>query len=123
MQAGEFITDAVIPLGTSRRTRRWVLAESGGVRPRRGRNLKGQCLSFAQREETAVLRAQGQSLRQIAVVIGVSASTVSRELQRNTRAGVPYQATTAHVTAYEQASRPKLSEAAYQRSPACEGGS
>ncbi len=107
MQAGEFITGAVISIGTSRRTGRRVLAEAGGVRPRRGRDLKGRCLSFAQREEIAVLRAQGQSLRQIAAVIGTSASTVSRELKRNSRPGAPYRATTAHVLAYERASRPK----------------
>jgi transposase InsO family protein len=61
MQAGDFITDAVVPIDTSRRTGRRVLAEAGGVRPRRGRDLKGRCLTFAQREEIAVLRAQGHS--------------------------------------------------------------
>ncbi len=59
MQAGDFITDAVVPINSSRRTRRRVLAEAGGVRPRRGRDLKGRCLSFAQREEIAVMRARG----------------------------------------------------------------
>ncbi|WP_246199793.1 IS30 family transposase [Arthrobacter zhaoguopingii] len=107
MQAGDFITDAVLPIGTSRRTGRRVLLEAGGVRPRRGRNLKGRCLSFAQREEIAVLRAQGYSLRQIGAVIGASASTVSRELRRNTRPGAGYRATSAHAMAYERASRPK----------------
>jgi transposase, IS30 family len=28
----------------------------GGVRPRRGRSLKGRCLSFAEREEIALGR-------------------------------------------------------------------
>lgn len=107
MQAGDFITDAVIPLNTSRRTGRTVLAAAGGVRPRRGRNLKGRCLTFEHREEIAVLRAQGQSLRQIGEVIGRSASTVSRELRRNTKPGTAYRATSAHVLAYERASRPK----------------
>ncbi|WP_315915726.1 helix-turn-helix domain-containing protein [Arthrobacter sp. lap29] len=107
MQAGDFITDAVIPLNTSRRTGRTVLAAAGGVRPRRGRNLKGRCLTFEQREEIAVLRAQGQSLRQIGEVIGRSASTVSRELRRNTKPGTAYRTTSAHVLAYERASRPK----------------
>jgi hypothetical protein len=107
MQAGDFITDAVAAINTSRRTGRRVLVEAGGVRPRRGRDLKGRCLTFAQREEIAVLRAQGQSLRQIATAIGRSASTVSRELRRNTRAGSAYRATSAHALAYERASRPK----------------
>lgn len=34
MQAGEFITDAVLPIETSRRTGRRVLLDAGGVRPR-----------------------------------------------------------------------------------------
>ncbi|WP_255557410.1 IS30 family transposase [Paeniglutamicibacter sp. Y32M11] len=107
MQAGDFITDAVIPLNTSRRTGRTVLAAAGSVRPRRGRNLKGRCLTFEKREEIAILRAQGQSLRKIGAAIGCSASTVSRELRRNTKAGNEYRATSAHVLAYERASRPK----------------
>jgi hypothetical protein len=106
MQAGDFLTDAVLPLGVDRRTGSRILVAAGGVRPRRGRGLKGRCLAFADREEIAVLRAQGKSLRQIAAVIGRAASTVSRELSRNT-AGAAYRATTAHVLAYERASRPK----------------
>ena len=107
MQAGDFLTDAVLPLGVDRRTGARILVAAGGVRPRRGRDLKGRCLTFADREEIAVLRAQGKSLRQIAAVIGRAASTVSRELSRNTAGGAAYRATTAHVLAYERASRPK----------------
>src|SRR3954454_19461622 len=107
MQAGDFITDAVAAINTSRRTGRRVLVEAGGVRPRRGRDLKGRCLTFGQREEIAVLRAQGRSLRQIGTAIGRSASTVSRELRRNTKPGSAYRATSAHALAYERASRPK----------------
>lgn len=98
MQAGDFITDAVAAINTSRRTGRRVLAGAGGVRPRRGRDLKGRCLTFGQREEIAVLRAQGRSLRQIATAIGRSASTVSRELRRNTRAVTTIPAST-HASA------------------------
>lgn len=107
MQAGDFITDAVAPIDTSRRTGRRVLVEAGGVRPRRGRDLKGRCLTFAQREEIAILRSQGKSLREIGAVIGRAASTVSRELRRNTPRGSSYRATTAHVLAFQRASRPK----------------
>lgn len=78
MQAGDFITDAVVPINTSRRTGRRVLAEAGGVRPRRGRDLKGRCLTFARREEIAVLRGQGHSLRRIGAVVGRSASRCPR---------------------------------------------
>ena len=107
MQAGDFLTDAVLPLDVDRRTGARILVAAGGVRPRRGRDLKGRCLTFADREEIAVLRAQGKSLRQIGAVIGRPASTVSRELARNTPRGSSYRARTAHVLAYERASRPK----------------
>ena len=105
MQTGDFITDAVVPIDRSRRTGRRVLAEAGGVRPRRGRNLKCRWLTFAQREENAVLRNQGHSLRRIGAVVGRSASTISRELRRNSVVGLPYRASSAHALANERASR------------------
>ena len=107
MQTGDFITDAVVPIDRSRRTGRRVLAEAGGVRPRRGRNLKCRWLTFAQREENAVLRNQGHSLRRIGAVVGRSASTISRELRRNSVVGLPYRASSAHALANERASRPE----------------
>jgi transposase, IS30 family len=106
LQAGEFIADAAVRSGTYRKQgTRWVAA-CGGVRPRRGRTLKGRCLSFAEREEIALARARGETMRAIARRLGRSPSTVSRELRRNAdRRG--YRATTAHALAYERASRPK----------------
>ena len=51
LQRGEFITDAAAAAGTYRKQgTRWVAA-NGGVRPRRGRDLKGRCLAFREREE------------------------------------------------------------------------
>ncbi len=56
LQAGEFIADAAVQAGTYRKQgTRWVAA-CGGVRPRRGRGLKGRCLSFAEREARARAR-------------------------------------------------------------------
>ena len=50
MARGEFVTAAAAEAGTYReKGTRW-LAASGGVRPRRGRELKGRCLTFAERE-------------------------------------------------------------------------
>jgi IS30 family transposase len=107
LQAGEFLTDAAAVAGTHRwRGLKWV-REAGGVRPRRGRGLKGRCLSFAEREEIAVSWAAGESMRQIARRLGRSPSTISRELRRNACGGGRYRATTAHALAYERASRPK----------------
>ena len=53
MARGEFITDAAAEAGTYRKKgARWLVA-AGGVRPRRGRDLKGRCLTFSEREEIA----------------------------------------------------------------------
>lgn len=107
MQRGEFITDAAEQAGTYRKKGARLLASAGGVRPRRGRDLKGRCLSFMEREEIALGRAAGESLRSIAVRLGRSPSTISRELVRNHDPGRGYRATTAHALAYDRASRPK----------------
>jgi len=108
LQRGEFIADAAVKAGTYRKQgTRWVAA-CGGVRPRRGRALKGRCLSFAEREEIALGRARGETIRVIARRLGRSPSTISRELTRNAdRCDGGYRATTAHALAYERASRPK----------------
>jgi len=108
LQAGEFIADAAVQAGTYRKQgTRWVAA-CGGARPRRGRGLKGRCLSFAEREELALARARGETMRVIARRLNRSPSTISRELRRNAdRRDGDYRATTAHALAYERAGRPK----------------
>ena len=66
MARGEFITDAAAEAGTYRKQgTRWLFA-AGGVRPRRGRDLKGRCLTLPQREEIGLGRARGESIRAIA---------------------------------------------------------
>jgi IS30 family transposase len=42
LQAGEFLTDASAVAGTHRHRGLQWLREAGGVRPRRGRDLKGR---------------------------------------------------------------------------------
>lgn len=107
MADGGFITDAAAAVGTYRgKGRKWLRA-TGGVRPRRGRDLQGRYLSFAEREEIALGRARGQSMRQIATRIGRSPSTVSRELSRNAEAPGRYRPTSAHAAAWVRAERPK----------------
>jgi transposase, IS30 family len=107
LQAGEFIADAVVRAGTCRKQgTRWV-AVWGGVRPRRGRDLRGRCLSFAEREEVALARARGETMRAIARRLGRWPSTISRGLRRDADRGGGYRATTAQALAYERASRPK----------------
>ena len=107
LQRGEFITDAAVAAGTYRKQgTRWVIA-NGGVRPRRGRNLKGRCLTFADREEIALRRAAGVSVRSIAARLDRSPATISRELRRNAESGGGYRALSAHAAAWVRASRPK----------------
>ncbi|BDP40213.1 IS30 family transposase (plasmid) [Deinococcus aetherius] len=70
----------------------------------------GRYLSFAQREEIALRRAQGHGVREIARHLARSPSTISRELRRNaaTRGGgLEYRATTAQWHAERSARRPK----------------
>jgi transposase, IS30 family len=64
-------------------------------------------LRLAQREEIALGRARGDSIRTVAGLLGRSPSTVSRELGRNADGLGRYRATTAHALANHRASRPK----------------
>src|SRR5919201_3363435 len=77
--------------------------------------LSGRYLSFAEREEIAILRARDVGVREIARQLGRSASTISRELRRNaaTRGGrMEYRATTAQWHADRRARRPKVAKLA-----------
>jgi len=88
---------------------RWF-RENGGMSPAKLAPPSGRYLSFTEREEIALLNAQGRGIREIAEQIGRSPSTVSRELRRNaaTRSGrLEYRATTAQWHADRRAKRPK----------------
>lgn len=79
------------------------------------RALSGRYLSFGEREEIALLRAQGHGVCAIARRIRRAPSTVSRELRRNaaTRSGgFEYKATTAQWHADRAARRPKQAKLA-----------
>jgi IS30 family transposase len=72
-------------------------------------------LCFAEREEIALLRAEGKGVRAIAREIGRSPSTISRELRRNaaTRGGkLEYRASVAQWKAELVARRPKIAKLA-----------
>ncbi|WP_191623564.1 helix-turn-helix domain-containing protein, partial [Pandoraea fibrosis] len=72
--------------------------------------ISGRYLSFAEREEIALLSVQGLGVREIARRIERSPSTVSRELQRNaaTRGGrIEYRASVAQWKSEHFARRPK----------------
>jgi len=73
----------------------------------------GRYLSFAEREEIALLRAQDKGVREIAREIGRDPGTVSRELRRNaaTRSGrLEYRASVAQWKADMAAKRPKTAK-------------
>jgi len=75
----------------------------------------GRYLSFAEREEIALLRVQQVGLREIARRVGRSPSTISRELRRNaaTRSGrLAYRASVAQWHAERRARRPKTAKLA-----------
>src|SRR5438132_4336106 len=93
---------------------RWF-RQGGGMSPISLGQLSGRYLSFAEREEVAVLHASGCGVREIARRTGRSPSTVSRELRRNaaTRCGgLEYRATTAQWHADRRARRPKVAKLA-----------
>jgi IS30 family transposase len=77
--------------------------------------VSGRYLSFAEREEIAILHAGHAGVRELARRLGRSPSTVSRELRRNasTRSNeLMYRASTAQWHAERRASRPKVSKLA-----------
>ena len=91
---------------------RWF-RHGGGMPPFCLNPLSGRCLSFAECEEIALLRAQGAGVRQIARELGRAPSTISRELRRNaaTRGGkLDYRASVAQWKAELVAQRPKTAK-------------
>ncbi len=73
----------------------------------------GRYLSFAEREEIALLRAQGVGVREIGRRIGRDGGTISRELRRNaaTRCGKQeYRALVAQWKAQQAAKRAKVAK-------------
>jgi IS30 family transposase len=93
---------------------RWF-REGGGMPSVTLAAPSGRYLSFAEREEIAILRAGGCGVREIARQLGRSPSTISRELRRNaaTRSGgLEYRATTAQWHVDLRARRPKMAKLA-----------
>jgi IS30 family transposase len=93
---------------------RWF-RESGGMPSVSLAPLSGRYLSFVEREDIAVLHAQGCGVREIGRRVGRSASTISRELRRNaaTRGGgLEYRASTAQWHADRRSRRPKVAKLA-----------
>ncbi len=112
--AGLSSEDAAVRAGVPQAVGTRWFRKAGGMAPamfgRSAKPLSGRYLSLVEREELAILRAQGTGLREIARQVGRSASTISRELRRNaaTRSGgLEYRATVAQWHAERAARRPK----------------
>lgn len=96
-----------VPVGS-----RWF-RHAGGMPPISLTEPTGRYLSFEEREEIAILRAQDKAVREIARALGRDPGTISRELRRNaaTRGGKPeYRATVAQWKAQQAAKRPKTAK-------------
>jgi IS30 family transposase len=114
ISSGRSSEEAAIDAGVSSPVGiRWFRS-AGGMPPsqfsRSSKPLSGRFLSFAEREEIAILTAQGLGVREVARRLQRAPSTISRELRRNaaTRGGtLDYRATTAQWHADRSARRPK----------------
>lgn len=107
--------DAATAAGLSTPVGARLFRHHGGMSPKIKLPLSGRYLSFAEREEIALLRARSFKVREIARRLDRSPSTISRELRHNasTRCGgLEYRATTAQWHADRKAKRPKVSKLA-----------
>jgi IS30 family transposase len=108
---GSSSEDAGVAAGVSPAVGSRWFREGGGMPTLSRAPLSGRYLSFAEREEIAILRARDLGVRETARRLGRSASTISRELRRNaaTRGGrLEYRATTAQWHADRRGERPKI---------------
>jgi len=105
--------DAAVACGVSGPVGSRWFRERGGMPSISLTAPSGRYLSFAEREELAILRAQGHGIRKIARTLRRSPSTISREVRRNaaTRSGkLEYRASVAQWKAELMAKRPKVAK-------------
>ena len=110
---GEKTEDAAVEAGVSPPVAfRWF-RHAGGVNPGLPATVSGRYLSFGERENVALWRAQNVTVREIARRLGRSSSTISRELRRNASTRtyrLDYKASTAQWHAERRARRPKVAK-------------
>jgi len=85
---------------------------AGGVKANGPVRAGGRYLSLAEREEITVGLAAGESLRAIAGRLGRAPSTISREIERNSRGRRHYRGLAAQGQAQCRAARPKTARLA-----------
>jgi len=105
--------DAALEIGVSPAVGTRWFRHAGGVNPSLAPTVSGRYLSFAEREDIAIWRAQKLGVREISRRLRRSPSTISRELRRNasTRTWrLEYRASIAQWHAERRARRPKLAK-------------
>jgi IS30 family transposase len=114
VREGLLLEDAAAAAGVSNSTGSRWFGHRGGVMPAAAAGQRTRCLSFAEREEIALLRAADLGVREIARRLKRHPATISRELDRvkherqpSDRHRLPYRASTAQADADEKARRPK----------------
>ena len=115
ISTGKLPREAADAVGVAQAVGQRWFRHAGGMSPFSWPAPSGRYLSFAEREEIAILHALGEGVRGIAGVLGRSPSTISRELRRNaaTRGGkLDYRASVAHWKAELYARRPRTSKLA-----------
>jgi transposase, IS30 family len=103
---GLVASEAARAVGVSPMTGQRWFREAGGVIPCLDEPT-GARLSFAEREEIAVLAAGGHGVNEIARRLGRNKSTISRELRRASIGRRGYRASVAQAEADRLAARPK----------------
>ncbi|SFU01226.1 Transposase and inactivated derivatives, IS30 family [Geodermatophilus amargosae] len=91
---------------------RWF-RHAGGVNPGLPATVSGRYLTFSEREDIAMWRAQNVSIREIARRLNRVPSTISREVRRNASTRtyhLAYKASTAQWHAERRARRPKTAK-------------
>ena len=105
--------DAALAVGASQAAGSRWFRERGGMPTFMLAPVTGRYLSYEEREEIALLKAQDLGVREIASRLGRDPSTISRELRRNaaTRGGkLDYRASVAQWKAELMARRPKTAK-------------
>ena len=112
-QRGESLQSIAQHFGRSHSSIQGILSRTGGIRPPVRRRSR-RSLTLAEREEISRGVASGRSLRSIALRLGRSPSTISRELTRN-GGHRSYRAHQADQAAWDRALRPKRCKLALNR--------
>jgi IS30 family transposase len=114
IRGGASVSAASAVAGVSQATGKQWFGQAGGVISNGAGPVSGRYLSFAEREEIAILLAGGAGQGEIARTLGRGKSTISRELARNSTSR-GYRASVAEDRAQARARRPKPAKLARDR--------